>query len=214
MATPMSARRSAGASLTPSPVIATTWPAARSASAMRSLASGELRAKTTSAPEPSSVVQLGLGHRVELGAGDHLHPAGADADLAGDRRGGQPVVAGDHVDPDARPVHLPDRGRDLGAGRVEHRDQPEQAQVPFGVRPLAGDCPIRRGRRAAAERRAPAARAGRSRPWPERPAARSAAVTGCSPWPWRIRRWPGPGPPRARPWCARPGRRPAHPRWS
>src|ERR1039457_5194667 len=53
IATPMSARRSAGASLTPSPVIATTWPAERRASAMRSLASGELRAKTTSGPELS-----------------------------------------------------------------------------------------------------------------------------------------------------------------
>ena len=48
MATPMSAARKAGASLTPSPVIATMLPELRSASAMRSLASGELRAKTTS----------------------------------------------------------------------------------------------------------------------------------------------------------------------
>ena len=44
----MSARRSAGASLTPSPVIATTWPSARRASAIRSFASGELRAKISS----------------------------------------------------------------------------------------------------------------------------------------------------------------------
>ncbi len=48
MATPMSARRRAGASFTPSPVIATTWPSARSDSAMRSLVSGELRAITAS----------------------------------------------------------------------------------------------------------------------------------------------------------------------
>ena len=53
MATPMSVRRSAGAPLTPSPVIATTSPFARKASAIRSLASGELRAKTTSCREPS-----------------------------------------------------------------------------------------------------------------------------------------------------------------
>ena len=45
MATPMSALRSAGASLTPSPVIATTCPSARRASAIRSLASGDVRAK-------------------------------------------------------------------------------------------------------------------------------------------------------------------------
>ena len=48
MATPMSARRSAGASFTPSPVIATTWPSARSASAIRSFASGEARAMISS----------------------------------------------------------------------------------------------------------------------------------------------------------------------
>ena len=54
MATPMSARRSAGASLTPSPVMATTWSSARSASAIRSLASGELRAKISSRPSRSS----------------------------------------------------------------------------------------------------------------------------------------------------------------
>ena len=59
IATPMSARRSAGASLTPSPVIATTWPCARRASAMRSLASGELRAKTTSSVPREQVVELG-----------------------------------------------------------------------------------------------------------------------------------------------------------
>ena len=47
MAMPMSASCRAGPSLTPSPVIATTWPRARSARAMRSLSSGETRATTT-----------------------------------------------------------------------------------------------------------------------------------------------------------------------
>jgi hypothetical protein len=46
MATPMSAAFRAGASLTPSPVIATTWPSACRASTMRILCSGETRAKT------------------------------------------------------------------------------------------------------------------------------------------------------------------------
>ena len=40
MATPTSARRKAGASLTPSPVMATTWPRRRSPSMIRSLSSG------------------------------------------------------------------------------------------------------------------------------------------------------------------------------
>jgi hypothetical protein len=44
MATPMSAVFSAGASLTPSPVIATTTPRRCSASTMRSLCSGLTRA--------------------------------------------------------------------------------------------------------------------------------------------------------------------------
>ena len=44
IATPMSARLSAGASFTPSPVIATTWPRVCSASTMFSLCSGETRA--------------------------------------------------------------------------------------------------------------------------------------------------------------------------
>ena len=46
MATPMSARFSAGASLTPSPVIATIWPSPCSASTMRTFCSGATRANT------------------------------------------------------------------------------------------------------------------------------------------------------------------------
>ena len=46
IAMPMSAFLSAGASLTPSPVIATTWPWACSAVTTRSLCEGETRAKT------------------------------------------------------------------------------------------------------------------------------------------------------------------------
>ena len=47
MATPTSARLSAGASLTPSPVIATTWPSSCSACTRRSLCSGLARANTS-----------------------------------------------------------------------------------------------------------------------------------------------------------------------
>ena len=48
MATPISARRRAGASLTPSPVIAITCPPACSDSAIRIFISGEERAMTSS----------------------------------------------------------------------------------------------------------------------------------------------------------------------
>jgi hypothetical protein len=55
MATPMSARRSAGASFTPSPVIATMWPSERSASTTRSFVSGDERAMISSGESRSSV---------------------------------------------------------------------------------------------------------------------------------------------------------------
>ena len=102
------------------------------------------------------LVEFLLGHHVELGPVDHVHPVGADADAAGDRGCGQPVVPGDHVDADARLVHPPDRGRDLGARRVEHRHQPDQAQVPFRLLPLAGNQGAGR-ERPAAEREHPQA---------------------------------------------------------
>jgi hypothetical protein len=53
--------------------------------------------------------------------------ASADADLAGDRRGGQPVVAGDHVYADPCPVYPRYRGGYLRARRVLHRGHAEQA---------------------------------------------------------------------------------------
>ena len=59
--------------------------------------------------------------------------------LAGDRGGGQPVVAGDHVDADAGPVQPGDRGGNLRPQRVEHGCHPGQAQVLLGVLALGGD---------------------------------------------------------------------------
>ena len=54
IAMPMSARFSAGASLTPSPVIATMWPRRLSVSTSRTLSSGVTRAIT---PMPSICVE-------------------------------------------------------------------------------------------------------------------------------------------------------------
>ena len=53
MATPMFACLIAGPSLTPSPVMATTWPRACSASTRRSFCSGVTRAKTETLPAAS-----------------------------------------------------------------------------------------------------------------------------------------------------------------
>ena len=73
--------------------------------------------------------------------GVHDHgPIATDADLAGDRRGGQRVVARDHDDPDSRRVAACDRLPHLGARRIEHRHQAQEAQVSLGV--------LTRGRRA------------------------------------------------------------------
>ena len=93
IAIPMSARRSAGASFTPSPVIATIWPSARSASAIRSFASGEVRANTSSLPWRSSLIELGVADAIELIAGQDASAVVSDADFAGDRRCGHGVIA-------------------------------------------------------------------------------------------------------------------------
>ena len=69
MATPMSARLRAGASLTPSPVIATTSPSARNDSAIRSFASGELREDQLTAG-PQDRVELCVADAIQLPAGD------------------------------------------------------------------------------------------------------------------------------------------------
>ena len=77
IATPTSAWASAGASLVPSPVIATSRPPSCSLLDQRELVLGR-----------------GLGEEV-------VHPG-----LVGDRLGGQRVVAGDHHGADAHPAHL------------------------------------------------------------------------------------------------------------
>ena len=77
MATPTSACASAGASLVPSPVIATSLPPCLLALDQRHL-----------------VLGLGLGEEV------------VDAGLVGDGLGGQRVVAGDHHRADAHPAQL------------------------------------------------------------------------------------------------------------
>ena len=103
IAMPMSAFLRAGASLTPSPVMATTWPFLRRMSTRWTLSSGETRAMT---PMPSIWLDgLVVAQGTEVGAG---HGAALDAQLAGDRLGRDRVVAGDHPDLDARP-HGPSR---------------------------------------------------------------------------------------------------------
>ena len=63
MATPMLAVLSAGASLMPSPVIATTWPLRCSASTMRSLCSGSTRANTRTSSTTASSAASSMRRR-------------------------------------------------------------------------------------------------------------------------------------------------------
>ena len=62
----------------------------------------------------------------------------ADADLDGDRGRGERVVAGDYDDPDPGGLTAGHRVGHLGPGRVHHRGQAEEAQVPFGVLAVPG----------------------------------------------------------------------------
>ena len=113
MATPTSAWASAGASLVPSPVIATSLPLACS-----------------SLDQP----HLGLGR----GLGEEV----VDARLAGDRRGGARVVAGDHDGADAHGAEAVEALADAALDHVLEVDDAEHARA-------VGD----RQRRAALHRR-------------------------------------------------------------
>ena len=97
---PTSALRSAGASLTPSPVTATTSPRAWNAETSRSLCSGAF-VEENFLPQESA--QLGIVHGIELspvrmiGLGVVIVPTSS-----GDQFCGEAIVAGDHGDADAR----------------------------------------------------------------------------------------------------------------
>jgi hypothetical protein len=129
MATPMSARLRAGASFTPSPVAATTSPIARRAVTIRSLCSGVVRENRTCPSDSwlrSSSSGMASSYPPSMTATSGLID---DADLAGDRLGGEPVVAGDHHDPDAgRPAPL-DGGHHLLTGRVQRGGQAGEDQL-------------------------------------------------------------------------------------
>ena len=131
MATPMLARLSAGASFTPSPVIATTWSRAFIASTMRVLCCGETRQHTCSLSvlaASSSSVSFSIS-----GPGEHQAAWRQQADLARDRLGGVLVIAGHHdaLQPGAS-CHL-HRLDDLRARRVDHAEQADEGEILLDV---------------------------------------------------------------------------------
>ena len=124
MATPMSAALMAGASLTPSPVIATTSPFFLSVSASSTLCSGATRPTTPMLVD--SLEPLRFGQRGELGAEDRL---ARDVELLGDRRSGDDVVARHHPHPDVRRLRVGDGGLRLLARRIDHADEARHLQA-------------------------------------------------------------------------------------
>ena len=124
IATPMSAAFSAGASLTPSPVIATTSPSACSASTMRSLCAGRRGRRPTSSGR--HLAQLLGVERVELGAGDGGGAGTDDAEVRRRCARRSRVIAGDHDHADAGAMRLGDGDGRLRARRV---DDPDDADV-------------------------------------------------------------------------------------
>ncbi len=132
MATPMSASLTAGASLTPSPVMATTSPRFRQARTMRSLCSGETRAYT--GMRPTSRAQLLVGPSVKVLSGQGQGVPCQEAELPGDGHGRVLVVAGDHDGPDAGPLALGHRRLDLLPRRIDHRHQAGEHQISLDVR--------------------------------------------------------------------------------
>ena len=118
MAMPMSAALMAGASLTPSPVIATTSPFFFSVSASSTLCSGATRPTTPIRSIAAS--RSASGRAAKSAPEDRL---ARDADLLGDRRAGDHVVAGDHADPDVRRLGAGHGRLGLVPRRVDHPDQ-------------------------------------------------------------------------------------------
>ena len=93
MAMPMSASCSAGPSLTPSPVMATTWPLACSARAIRSLSSGDTRAIT--APSRSTIAPRtwsSSGRSVPTSTGESSRSSPISAAMARAVAGWSPVT--------------------------------------------------------------------------------------------------------------------------
>ena len=144
IAMPRSAWASAGASLMPSPTIATTLPSACSAVTLAAFCSGSTSASTC-----------------------------VDADLARDRLGRRPVVAGQHPDVEPERLELRDRLARLRLERVgdgDHagqlRRRPPRTAASRPRRPASRAAPLDSSSSAIAHSRHQRAVAERRRAWP------------------------------------------------
>ena len=174
IATPMSASFRASASLTPSPVIATTCPLRCNACTSARFCSGDTRPKTMvfSAISRSS---SGSSPRVRASTTDVRTEL--ETDPAGDGADGGRVVAGDDLDPDALVLEVLQRVLRVRANLLGQRHQRHRTAPRTGV---PGPPAARRSGRAAAPdgrsrpARSPARAAGRRRPAARRARRRSA----------------------------------------
>ena len=137
MAMPMSAALMAGASLTPSPVMATTSPFALRVSTSSTLCSGATRPIT-----PMSSIRARRSDSDMAAKSGSQDGLATDPDLLGNGGPGGDVVAGDHPDPDVGRLGLGHCRLGLGPGGVHHPDQGGHLklldvgeQVALGIEP-------------------------------------------------------------------------------
>ena len=149
MATPMSACCRAGASLTPSPVMATTAPQSPQAPTSRSFRSGLMRANTR-VPAPRRPAPPGPGGRARRRSGRRRRPRmPTRSAIAAAVRASSPVII-TGVTPVAAGGDSPPRWPDASAGhqRHDHGDHRGSPRVPVLFCPFRdSDRRLSRGRR-------------------------------------------------------------------
>src|SRR5829696_3866751 len=132
IATPMSERLIAGASFTPSPVMATMFPSRLRTSTRRTLSSGATRAMT-----PISSICLSTSASL-IAANSFPVTAPFDTQLSRDRRRRRRVVSGDHAHPDSGALAQRDRVSRFLSGWVDDPDEGDQRQVLYLTEEVTG----------------------------------------------------------------------------
>jgi hypothetical protein len=82
-------------------------------------------------PKALTVSLRSVVEGVDLVAAQRGCTLGDDTELGGDARRGAGVVAGDHDDPQASALRLPDRHGCLGPGRVDDADHAQVDELVF-----------------------------------------------------------------------------------
>src|SRR5262245_46325563 len=131
-AIPQSACLRAGASLTPSPVMPTMWPRACRVFTISHLCCGKTRPKPSARSTASVTAALTAPVVLEDIACDQKMIA--EIELGGDLIADRDVVAGHHLDIDAKCLGGVDRRLGIRARRIHQRDEPDDAPALAIVR--------------------------------------------------------------------------------